>query len=110
MNSDMPFMGLVEIGKMIAKRKVSSVEVTSAMLERIERLDPSLKSYVVVLQAAALKDARRADREIAQGKRRGQLHGVPLAVKDLCDMKGIATTAEWLKENLAHYDVERYSR
>lgn len=93
MNSDLAFMGLVELGKLIAKRKLSSVEVTRAMLERIEHLDPKLKSYVAVLEAPALNDARRADKGITQGKRHGPLHGVPVAVKDLCDMRGFATTA-----------------
>jgi len=93
MNSDIAFTGLVELGKLLAKRKLSSVDVTRAMLDRIEDLNPKLGAYVAILGASALKDARRADKEIAQGKRRGALHGVPVAVKDLCDMKGVATTA-----------------
>lgn len=93
MTSKLPYMGLVEVGKKIAQRKVSSLDVTQALLSRIENLDPKLKSYVTVLSAEALKDARRADREIANGKSRGPMHGVPVAVKDLCDMKGQVTTA-----------------
>lgn len=93
MHQDLAFTGMVELGKSIARRKLSSLEVTQAMLERIERLDPRLKSYVAVLEGAALKDARRADKEIRQGRTRGPLHGVPVAVKDLCDMTGVATTA-----------------
>lgn len=93
MNSDIAYMGLVQIGELIAKKKISSVEITQVMLERVEQLNPKLKSYVAVLASSALKDARRADRELAKGKRRGPLHGVPVAVKDLCDMKGVVTTA-----------------
>ena len=92
MSSELAFMGLVDIGKLINKRKLSSLEATQSSLERIEQLDPKLKSYVTVLADSALKEARRADREHKQGKHRGPLHGVPVAVKDLCDMKGIATT------------------
>ncbi len=93
MSSELAFMGLVDIGKLIAKRKLSSLEATQSSLERIQQLDPKLKSYVTVLEDSALKEARRADREHKQGKHRGPLHGVPVAVKDLCDMKGVATTA-----------------
>ncbi|MFP6780391.1 MAG: amidase [Gammaproteobacteria bacterium] len=93
MISNLPYRGLVEIGKKIAEQKVSSVEVTETLLTRIDNLDPKLKSYVSVLNADAIKDARRADREIAKGKSRGPIHGVPVAVKDLCNMKGHVTTA-----------------
>ncbi|MDP6182278.1 MAG: amidase, partial [Gammaproteobacteria bacterium] len=93
MDSDFAFLGLVELGKLIAQRKLSSLEVTNALMERIERIDPGLRSHVAVLRTSALKEARRADREIKQRKKRGPLHGVPVALKDLCDVKGVATTA-----------------
>ena len=107
MNSDIAFLGLVDLGKLIAKRKLSSVEVTRAMLERIESLDPKLQSYVAVLETAALKDARRADRDIKAGKKRGPLHGVPVAVKDLCNMTGVATTAgiPMFRKSIADHDA-----
>ena len=100
-------MGLVDIGKLIAKRKISSLEVTRAMLQRIENFDPKLGSYVSVLEGYALQAARRADRETARGKNRGALHGVPVAVKDLCDMKGVATTAgiPMFRNNIASRDA-----
>lgn len=107
MNSDIAFMGAVDLGKLIAKRKLSSVEVTQAMLERIERLDPKLKSYVAVLDGPALKDARRADKEIKGRKKRGPLHGVPVAVKDLCNITGFATTAgiPMFRKSIADHDA-----
>ena len=107
MSEGIEFSGLVEIGKQIAKRKLSSLEVTRAMLERIERLDPKFLSYVSVLDDYAVKAARRADREIARGKKRGPLHGVPVAVKDLCDMKGFVTTAgiPMFRNNVADRDA-----
>ena len=107
MNSDIAFMGAVDLGKLIAKRKLSSVEVTRAMLERIERLDPKLKSYVAVLEGPALKDARRADKAIKDRKRRGPLHGVPVAVKDLCNITGFATTAgiPMFRKSIADHDA-----
>ena len=93
MDSDFAFMGLVELGKKIAQRKLSPVEVTRAMLERIEQLDPKLKCYATVMAGQALKDARRCENEVMKGRARGPLHGVPVAVKDLCDTKGTVTAA-----------------
>ena len=92
MHSELAFKGLVDVGKLIEKRKLSSTEVTQAA-RAIDGLDETLRSYVTVTSDTALKDARRADRELKQGRHRGPLHGVPVAVKDLCDMKGVATTA-----------------
>ena len=91
MSQDIAFSGLVEIGKQIAKRKISSLEVTRAMLARIENLDPKLLSYVSVLNDYAEKSARRADREIARGKKRGPLHGVPMTIKDALCTEGLVT-------------------
>ncbi|NYT66264.1 amidase [Alcaligenaceae bacterium] len=78
------YMGLREVGEAIQSGKLSSEEVTKKQFERISELDGRLKSYVVLMQEQALNEARRADQEVAQGKVRGPLHGVPVAVKDLC--------------------------
>ena len=63
------------------------------MLDRIDRLDPKLKSYATLTPERALADAARLDAETAAGKSRGPLHGVPIAVKDLCDTEGVPTAA-----------------
>jgi amidase len=76
---------------MIATRDISPLELTRAMLERIESLDGELKSYATVMPERALADAKRAEHEIAAGNRRGPLHGVPIAVKDLCYTQGTRT-------------------
>lgn len=68
------------------------LQVTRRILERIRAIDPRLHSYLTVAEASALSSAARADREIAAGRWRGPLHGVPVAVKDLCHTKGIPTT------------------
>ncbi len=84
---------LHELARRIQSKDVSSVEVTSALLERIERLNPKLNAFITVMAESALADARAADDEIAAGNYRGPLHGVPIGVKDLCATKGVRTTA-----------------
>lgn len=78
------YQTLLQISERIRRSKISSVAVTEALLQRIAALDGHYHSYATVLGERVLDQARRADREIAQGSWRGPLHGVPVAVKDLC--------------------------
>ena len=87
------YLELLDIGRQIQAKEISSVEVTRAQLDRIVVLDSQLKSYATVTADQALADARQAEMEIGKGKVRGPLHGVPIAVKDLCWTKGVATAA-----------------
>lgn len=87
------YLGLVDVARRIQVGALSPVALTQAMLERIAKLDGTLKSYATVTADLALEQARRAEAEIARGAYRGPLHGVPIAVKDLCYTKGIATAA-----------------
>src|SRR2546427_23989 len=91
-DSELHHLELLEVGREIQSRRISSEEVTRHMLARIEAVDAGLHSYVTVMAQQALEDARRADAEIAQGRRRGALHGVPLALKDLLWTRGVPTT------------------
>lgn len=93
MSEELAFEGAVALGRLIARRKVSSVEATEQMLARIARLEPALRAYVRVMDESALAEAKKADAAIRRGAKRGPLHGVPVAVKDLCDIKGQPTTA-----------------
>ena len=93
MSSDLHYLSLDEVARRLKARKVSSVEATRAILDRIEALDPKLKSYATVTPERALQDAARLDAETAAGKSRGPLHGVPIAVKDLCNTAGVPTAA-----------------
>ena len=92
-SDDLCYLDLVEAGRRIQARQLSSTEVTQAVLDRIARLDPRLKSYATLTPDLALAQARKADSEIASGALAGPLHGVPIAVKDLCRTKGIPTAA-----------------
>jgi amidase len=83
MHESIANLELVELAQLIQGRSVSAVEVTEAVLQRIHEYDPVLNSYVTVMTESAMDAARSADDEIAHGRYRGPLHGVPLAVKDL---------------------------
>jgi amidase len=86
------FLSLTDLSARLADGTVSPVEATDAILDRIRRLDPTLHSYLAVLEERARTRATEAEREIRAGRKRGPLHGVPIAVKDLCQTSGIATT------------------
>ncbi|MCW5620704.1 MAG: amidase [Burkholderiales bacterium] len=92
-HSDWHYLELLDIGQRIQSKAISSLEATQAQLARIGHVDGTLKSYATVMAEQALDDARRADKEIAAGGVRSPLHGVPIAVKDLCWTKGIPTAA-----------------
>ena len=91
--TDLCYLPLHELAGRLRSKDVSPVEATEAVLERIERLNPKLNAYITVMADQALAGARTAADEIAAGGYRGPLHGVPVAVKDLCQTKGVRTTA-----------------
>lgn len=93
MSQDLHYLELLDVGQQIQSGALSPVEVTQAQLDRIARLDGQLGSYVIVMAEQALADAHQAQTEIAQGRVRGPLHGVPIAVKDLCWTQGVPTAA-----------------
>jgi aspartyl-tRNA(Asn)/glutamyl-tRNA(Gln) amidotransferase subunit A len=82
-----------ECSKLLAARQISAVELTMAHLERIQKIDPQLTCFITQTPDMALEQARQADVELQQGKWRGALHGIPLAIKDLYETRGIRTTA-----------------
>jgi len=93
MPSDLHYLSLGDVARRIGSRELSSVEVTRAILDRIDKLDGKLKSYAVVTSESALKQARQLDAETTSGRSRGSLHGVPIAVKDLCNTASVPTAA-----------------
>ncbi|MDT5065963.1 MAG: aspartyl-tRNA(Asn)/glutamyl-tRNA(Gln) amidotransferase subunit [Mycobacterium sp.] len=86
-------LSLTEVSEKIRTKEVSPVEVTQSALARLEEVEPTLTAFVTTTPEVALAQAKIAEKEIADGKYRGPLHGVPLAVKDLYDTSGIRTTA-----------------
>ena len=88
---DLHFLEISEIARLLAARKLSPVELTEAMLRRIERVDPGLKSYARVTPELALAQARAAEQMIGRRQILSQLHGVPIGLKDLCWTEGIAS-------------------
>ncbi|MDR3472917.1 MAG: amidase [Devosia sp.] len=93
MNSEtLHYQPLSRVADAIKSGEVSPVELTERMLSRIEAVDPELKSFTTVTADLAMQQAQRATDELSQGKYRGLMHGIPVAVKDLCFTKGIKTT------------------
>lgn len=80
---DLAYADIGDLAQRLRRGDLSSVELTRRQLERIGLLDGALKAYALVLETAALEQAAGADRELAAGRWRGPLHGVPLGVKDL---------------------------
>ena len=91
-NDSWHYKTIMEISEQIKSQKISSVALTQHLLDRIETLDGRLHSYITVMKSAALDRAKALDKELESGAYRGPLHGVPIAVKDLCYTKGVATT------------------
>ena len=92
MTTELHYLELLELAESLRQREISSVEAVSAQLERIARLDPHLASYAWVTSGEALASAAAADAEIAAGKYRGPLHGIPIGLKDLFFTKGVRTS------------------
>ncbi|HXZ27660.1 MAG TPA: amidase [Terriglobales bacterium] len=101
-------LSLTEVSALLRKKAVSPVELTRACLKRIEALNPVLNAFLTVTAEAALEQARAAEREIARGERRGLLHGIPIALKDLIDTAGTRTTAASavFAERVPRHDAE----
>lgn len=92
MDKTLAFADLEILGRMLREKKLSSVELTEFFLERTQRLGPELNAVVTITRPLALSQARRADRELAQGRDRGPLHGIPYGAKDLLATAGIPTS------------------
>ena len=101
------FKTITEVAGLIESKQMSPVELTTHMLDRIAVLDGRLKSYATLMADSALSAAKAAEREIQGGGYRGALHGVPIAVKDLCFTTGVRTMGgtRVLADHLPDFDA-----
>jgi Asp-tRNA(Asn)/Glu-tRNA(Gln) amidotransferase A subunit family amidase len=91
-DADIAYASLAQLSRWIESRKLTSERLTHIYLDRIDRFDSKLRCIITLTRDQALEKAKIADVEMAAGKYRGPLHGVPFGVKDLLDTAGIATT------------------
>ncbi len=104
---DLVFGTLRELAELVRTRAVTSTELTKLSLERLKRYDPQLHFVITLTEERALQQAAQADAEIAAGKYRGPLHGIPWGAKDLLAVKGYRTTwgAGGFEEQMLDYDA-----
>ncbi len=91
-DEDLAFASVTRLSRWIETRKLSSQRLTNLYLERLQRFNPKLRCVITVTRELAIAQAKQADEEIAVGKYRGPLHGIPWGTKDLLDTAGIPTT------------------
>jgi Asp-tRNA(Asn)/Glu-tRNA(Gln) amidotransferase A subunit family amidase len=91
-DEDIAFASVTHLSRWIESRKLTSERLTNIYLKRLEQFDPKLHCVITLTRELALKQAKQADAEIAAGKYRGPLHGIPWGSKDLLDTAGIPTT------------------
>ena len=91
-DEDIAFATVTQLSRWIETRKLTSERLTNIYLKRLEELDPKLRCVITLTRELALRQAKHADEEIAAGKYRGPLHGIPWGAKDLLDTAGIPTT------------------
>ena len=93
MGSDLHDLSIAELGSLIAARKLSPVELVEALIQRVEQYDGQTRAFITRTFDLARRQAKEAEAEIAAGRPRGPLHGVPFALKDIYDTRGILTSA-----------------
>jgi Asp-tRNA(Asn)/Glu-tRNA(Gln) amidotransferase A subunit family amidase len=106
-DEEIAYAPVTRLSRWIEQRKLTSERLTQIYMARIERFDPKLRCIITLPRDHALAQAKKADTEIAAGKYRGPLHGIPWGVKDLADTAGIATTygAEFFRDRVPSADA-----
>src|SRR5882724_8335873 len=112
MSDELCFLSAAELRARVVGKDVSPVEITRAVLERAERLQPSLNCFITLCGDEAMAEARNAEREVMAGRPLGLLHGIPFTVKDLVDTRGVRTTFGALpyKDNVPDHDAVAVER
>ena len=111
-DADIAFAPVTHLSRWIEKRQLTSERLTRIYLDRLEKFNPQLRCAITITRDLALKQAKQADEEIAEGKYRGPLHGIPWGGKDLLDTAGIPTTygAEPYRDRVPKEDAEVVKR
>ena len=111
-DAEIAFAPVTRLSRWIEQKKLTSTRLTNIYLDRIQRFDPMLHCIITLNRDHALAQAAQADREIAAGKYRGPLHGIPFGAKDLLDTAGLATTygAEPFRNRIPSADAAVISR
>ncbi len=106
-DDDIAFAPLTQLARWIEERKITSERLTRLYLDRLDRFNPKLRCVITLTRDSALAQAKAADQEIAAGKYRGPLHGIPWGAKDLIDTARIPTTygAEPYKDRIPDHDA-----
>src|SRR5215470_13393926 len=107
MSADLAFASILTLAHELRQRRVSSVEVVQLALDRATRYEPLLNSFITLVPELALGRGREMDAEMAHGRYRGPLHGIPISIKDHIDTAGVITTAgaKSRKSNLPTQDA-----
>jgi Asp-tRNA(Asn)/Glu-tRNA(Gln) amidotransferase A subunit family amidase len=111
-DADIAFAPVTQLSRWIEKRQISSERLTNIYLDRLQKFNPQLRCAITITRDLALRQAKQADQEIAAGKYRGPLHGIPWGGKDLLDTAGIPTTygAEPYRNRIPKDDAEVVKR
>jgi amidase len=111
-SEEIHYKSIIELAGMISTKEISPLDVTTAILNRIRKMDPQYKSYATVMEGHAMDAARHAEKEIASGNYKGLLHGIPIAVKDLCFTAGVKTMGgcKVLADHTPDFDATVVSR
>jgi len=110
--TELHWLSATDIADRFAKRTLSPLELADALLARIAKLDPQLNAFIRLDPDQVRADARTAEREITSGQRRSSLHGIPVGIKDIIDVRGVPTTchSKILVDNVAKADAAAVAR
>ena len=111
-DDDLVYLSVADLAERIRRRDVSPVQLVEAYLRRIDALNPKLSAFFTVTADHALAEARRAEAEIAAGRWRGPLHGIPYGAKDIIETAGILTThgSSFFRDHIPTRDAECITR
>jgi len=111
-DDEIAFLPAHRLSALLKEKKITSARLTDIYLARLKKYDPTLLCAVTIMESQARAEAQRADAEIAAGKYRGALHGIPYGIKDLFSTKGVPTTwgSEEFKDRVIDEDAEMVVR